>query len=166
MPITLILGPMFSGKTTELIRLGHRSALAGKRVVYVKHESDLKRWAPDDPSAGDVRAHDDKAMVGRPALVARDLGVLLTRLVEEEQAQVVCIDEGQFFTDLRSMVLLLVNCHGMEVIVAALNATYNQEMFPSVNDLLPVANQVQWLHAVCFKCGSQQATYTHRREQV
>jgi len=166
MSIQLILGPMFSGKTTELIRQGRRAQLAGKKVLYVKHSLDCKRYSPDDPNATNVRVHHDVGgnEQGEEALIAENLFEIWTALCSPK-VQVICIDEGQFFRDLRSMCTFLVNVHRKSVIVAALNATYRKEMFPSIVDLLPIATGVQWLTAICFRCGSDQATFTKRRSQ-
>jgi thymidine kinase len=146
MSIHIILGPMFSGKTTELLRQGRRAQLAGKNVLYVKHALDCKRRVNE---------------AGEEALVAENLHQLWNALISPT-VHIICIDEGQFFTDIRPMCTFLMNVHKKHIIVAALNATYANEMFQPVIELIPFANSVQWLTSICFRCGSDQATYTHR----
>jgi thymidine kinase len=83
--------------------------------------------------------------------------------MNSNEIDVLCIDEGQFFPDLALVVnLLLHNEHSKIVIVAALNATYRQQLFPQVALLLPMAERVEWLTAVCFICGSSYAQFTRR----
>lgn len=168
MSIQLILGPMFAGKTTELLRQGRRAELADKSVLYVKHRSDCLRYAPNDVHSHHVRIHHEPVEgqnVGREALTA---AVHLHELWDQmcaPQVQVICIDEGQFFPDLRPVLLHMVNVLKKDVIVAALNATYTQHLFPPVAEVIPIATNIHWLTAVCFNCGCDQATYTRRRPE-
>lgn len=153
---------MFSGKTTELLRQGRRAQLAGKNVLYVKHALDCKRYSVEDQNATNVRIHHGRVNeAGEEALVAENLHQLWNALISPT-VHIICIDEGQFFTDIRPMCTFLMNVHKKHIIVAALNATYANEMFQPVIELIPFANSVQWLTSICFRCGSDQATYTHR----
>ena len=147
---------MFAGKTSELLRLGRRHELAGKKVCYVKHQLDCKRTQ----GAKMISTHDGVQQQQPSCLVSDCLVDLLGSMLE---ADIICIDEGQFFSDLRPVVnLLLVNSSQKHVIISALNGTYQQQLFPSIAALLPVAETVEWLTAVCFRCGSLHARFTRR----
>lgn len=154
MSIHLILGPMFAGKTTELLRLADRNEHAGLNVVYVKHQLDEKRHATK------IRTHDG-TVSSNNALLANELMDIYDHL-KERWVDVVCIDEGQFFKDLAPVAQLLANKHGKTVAVAALNATYKRHMFPSVAKLLPYVERLEWLTAICFDCKKNVAQFTNR----
>lgn len=153
MSIHLILGPMFSGKTTELLRLARRNELARMKVVYVKHHLDAKRHATQ------LQTHDGDT-TDREVLIVNYLAKIFDQLADK-RVDVICIDEGQFFQDLSFVVKLLASDHGKHVIIAALNGTYKQQIFPSVANILPSADKVDWLTAVCFNC-DKEAAFTHR----
>jgi thymidine kinase len=157
MSIHLILGPMFAGKTTELLRLGHRHELAGRRVVHVRHELD-SRGRSNHNSLYTHNGLVPVANVRRASQIKDVIDELISNCVD-----VVCIDEGHFFPDLAVMThVFLANMYPKFVIIAALNATYRQQMFAQVVYLLPMAERVQWLTAVCFQCGSSEAVFTKR----
>jgi thymidine kinase len=83
--------------------------------------------------------------------------------LNSHEIDVLCIDEGQFFPDLALVVnLILLNHQRKVVIVAALNGSYRQQTFPQVCTLLPMAESVQWICAVCFICGDKKAQFTRR----
>lgn len=154
MSIQLLLGPMFAGKTSELLRLGRRHELAGRKVLYVKHLMDVRYM-----DGCYLHTHDG---VKRDAIACRRLGDIEEEFHNNGGKDVVCIDEGQFFEDLEQICLELASIHQKHVIVAALNATFRQRLFSSVAKLIPLVDDVQWLKAVCFRCGSNEAAFTRR----
>jgi thymidine kinase len=159
MSIHLIIGPMFAGKTTELLRLGHRHELAGRRVIHVRHELDCRGRANHQQNS--LYTHNGLVPVANIRRASRIKDVI-DELVSN-RVDVVCIDEGQFFPDLAVFAhVFLANMYPKFVIIAALNATYRQQMFAQVVFLLPMAERVQWLTAVCFQCGNSEAQFSKR----
>lgn len=154
MSIHLILGPMFAGKSTQLLRLAECNERAGLNVVYVKHQLDQKRHEDK------IRTHNGE-LSPSTALISNELMDVYDHLTER-WIDLIYIDEGQFFRDLAPIAQLLANKHGKRVVIAALNATYKRHMFPSVVDLLPFVEKVDWLTAVCFNCENNSAQFTHR----
>jgi thymidine kinase len=149
MGIHLILGPMFSGKTTELIRLGNQHMLVGRRVLHVRHEKDFRK---------------NMGLVPVDIRCASRLADVLNEIYD---AEVVCIDEGQFFLDLCQILRHLYYVQRSKVVyVAALNASYHQQMFQQIVILLPMVDHVQWLTSVCFVCGEAGAAFTRRRGEA
>lgn len=73
---------------------------------------------------------------------------------------VIAIDEGQFFHDIVDNVEMFCN-KGKIVIVAALDGTFERKPFGKILELIPIAEQIQKLSAVCFSCGKD-ASYTKR----
>ena len=77
-----------------------------------------------------------------------------------DEIDVVAIDEAQFFADIAEKVELFCNM-GKIVLVAALDGTFERKPFGKILELIPLAEQVQKLSAVCFSCGKD-ANYTKR----
>ncbi|MDW8011330.1 MAG: thymidine kinase [Sulfolobales archaeon] len=157
----MIVGPMFSGKTTELLRILRKYAIAGYAVVLVKPSTDARY------SASKVVSHDGLEM---DALVVEPSFTGLARVAELLfEHDVVGIDEFQFFEYSPDLVKFLLNLSSEKlVIVAALNLDFRGEPWEVVKELLPYAEDVKVLKAVCTyvdqqrrKCGKQ-ASRTQR----
>ena len=152
--IQLILGPMFSGKTTELLRRMRRYAAAGKRCVVLKHALDDRYTAGDSSVAS---THDRQTCSAVP--VADLIGDAYDHC---RDADVVGIDEGQFFPDVVEFCERLANDDaGKIVVVASLDGTYRREPFGRVLELVPRAESVVKLCAVCVEC-HRDAAFTKR----
>eukprot|EP00007_Cunea_sp_BSH-02190019_P003952 CAMPEP_0174243874 /NCGR_PEP_ID=MMETSP0417-20130205/33157_1 /TAXON_ID=242541 /ORGANISM="Mayorella sp, Strain BSH-02190019" /LENGTH=222 /DNA_ID=CAMNT_0015323469 /DNA_START=58 /DNA_END=723 /DNA_ORIENTATION=+ len=147
--IVLVMGPMFSGKTTELLRRLERHRLARRRVVLVK-------YARDQRYAGEAEAATHCGMR------AEAVGALKLEEAEERvrDAQVVGVDEGQFFPDLVEATERWA-AQGKVVVVAALDGDFQRRPFARVADLVPHAEEVVKLRAVCLVCCGE-AAFTRR----
>jgi thymidine kinase len=138
--IHLIMGPMFSGKTTELLRRIRRQTFAKKRCLVIKYAKDT-RYSTDKASTHDCVMH---AATSASALYKVDDGLL-------DDVDVVGIDEGQFFDDVVTFAEDMAN-KGKTVIVAGLSGTYERKGFGSFLELLPLAEKVSKLSAICEVC--------------
>nr|CAD2162316.1 unnamed protein product [Meloidogyne enterolobii] len=145
--IQLIIGPMFSGKTTELFRLATRHTLAGRSVAIIKYRHDIRY------DSTQACTHDHRKM---EAFLAENIEEIYETI---KNYNVIGIDEGQFFKDLVKYAQDLADI-GKIVIIAALNGDYKQEPFPNVTKLIPNAEKIEKLNAVCH-CG-QSASFTFR----
>ena len=142
--VELVCGPMFAGKSTELLRRLRRFELAGKRCLIVKHAADAARSGD-----AEVTTHDDRKSSDA---VAIPTGELLG--VETRAHDVVGIDEGQFFGEEE----LVSFCNraadeGAIVIVAALDGDFRRKPFPSIARLFCLAESVR----ICVHCASARA---------
>lgn len=147
--IEVICGGMFSGKTEELIRRAKRAHIAGQKVVVVKPKLDNRY---DDE---DVVSHNENTLPGLVVDTADQI-VLLTG-----EAQVVCIDEAQFFDkQLMNVTNTLAN-DGKRVIVAGLDMDFEGRPFEPMPQMLAIAEYVTKLHAVCAESGTM-AHYSQR----
>ena len=153
--ILVITGPMFSGKTTELIRHLERAIYAKKKGAIFKPSLD-KRY-----SKSDVVSHNG---LRYPAIVVPNTidGVLnIYEKAKELKLDVICIDEAQFFPiELIDMVDRLADEEKI-VIVAGLNLDFRGEPFETMKELIARADDVIHLKAVCTVCGMD-ATRTQR----
>jgi thymidine kinase len=147
--IEVVCGPMFCGKSEELIRRLRRAAIARKHVLCVKPAIDDR-----DPRA-DIVSHAGSRLAARPIGEARDLLELCAT------TDVVGIDEAQFFGPSIVDVSCRLAADGIVVIVAGLDRDYRGRPFGSMPQLLCLADEVTKLHAVCVRCG-RDASLTQR----
>lgn len=140
--IEVICGSMFSGKTEELIRRMKRARFARQRVEIFAPAIDT-RYAEDE-----VVSHDASSLRSTPVATASEILLLAS------DADVVGIDEGQFFgSDLVDVAGELARS-GKRVIVAGLDQDYLGRPFDPMPALMAVAEYVTKLHAICVICGS------------
>lgn len=147
--IEVICGSMFSGKTEELIRRLKRARIARQRVEIYKPSVDTRF------SEADVVSHDRNSITSTPV----DAAVSILLLAEE--AEVVGIDEAQFFDDCLVTVCNTLASRGKRVIVAGLDMDYQGIPFGPMPALCSVAEEVTKVHAVCVRCGAP-AYVSHR----
>lgn len=146
--IEVVFGPMFSGKSTELIRRIRRHTVAEEACLVVKYQKDL-RYSSDK-----IATHDKQTWESAPCMKLEDVRA------QAADATVIGIDEGQFFPDLISFCEDMANA-GKIVIVACLDGTFQRKAFGDVLQLVPLAESVVKLSAVCSKCHSD-AAFSHR----
>ncbi|MCH8566962.1 MAG: thymidine kinase [Balneolales bacterium] len=139
--IEVICGGMFSGKTEELIRRARRAQIAGQRVVIVKPAID-KRYSEEM-----IVSHNSTSLPGIIASTADQI-VLMTG-----NAEVVCIDEAQFFDNRLVDVANTLANDGKRVILAGLDMDYLGRPFEPMPHLLAIAEYVTKLHAICAESG-------------
>lgn len=142
----VITGPMFSGKSEELIRRLKRAQIARRQILCFKPDLDVRgrRFA--------IASHGAQTL---NAITVSNVGELRESLLPVvAEVEVIGIDDAQFFD--RSLVRLTLELThlGKRVIVAGLDTTYTGEPFPPVPDLLAVADEVVKLSAVCIQCGA------------
>jgi len=142
---------MFSGKTTELIRRLKRYQVANHRCLIIKYAKD-QRYTTD--CADGVATHDHQSLAAVPATVLSSVQHLA------EQSSVIGIDEGQFFPDIVEFAEEQAD-KGKIVVVAALDGTYQRSGFGNILNLIPLAERVAKLTAVCMRCYGE-AAYTQR----
>lgn len=146
----MILGPMFAGKSTELMRRIRRHRLANRRCVLIKYSKDVRHGEGRD----ELSTHDNYRLKAIPTQTLFDV------VEEVKDAEVVGIDEAQFYPDLVAFSEQLAS-QGKIVILAALDATFRREPFGCVGELLPRAECVTKLSAVCRLC-RREASFTRR----
>ena len=154
--IEVVAGSMFSGKTEELIRRLKRAKIAKQKVDIYKPAIDV-RYSDDE-----VVSHDENSIRSTP--VENSANILLL----SDDADVIGIDEAQFFDKgLVEVVVKLANM-GIRVIIAGLDMDFKGVPFGPLPGLMAVADDVTKVHAICVRCGSI-AQFSHRlskKEQV
>lgn len=140
--IEVICGSMFSGKTEELIRRLRRAQIARQQVEIFKPALD------DRYSGEEVVSHDERVILSTPVDTADQI------LLLQSDADVIGIDEAQFFGPALVEVCQLLARQGRRVVVAGLDQDYLGEPFEPIPQLMAVAEYVTKLHAICVRCGA------------
>lgn len=148
--IEVVCGPMFSGKSEELIRRLRRAVIARKRVQVFKPVIDNRY------SASEIVSHNDSRMKSVTVDSADDL---LRQL--DWRSQVVGIDEANFFGQPLVEIAERLADSGKQVIIAGLDTDYMGRPFSPMPDLLTVAESIDKMLAICMRCGNP-AKHTQR----
>ena len=154
--LEVITGPMFSGKSEELIRRLKRARIARQRVACFKPDIDLRYHRTAIASHSD-QTHEAAVVTPnadrlREALFAGDF---------VDDVEVIGIDEVQFFDEAVLPLTMELVGMGKRVILAGLDTTFANEPFGPVPALMALADKVTKLNAVCMTCG-QPAIHTQR----
>jgi thymidine kinase len=152
--LELYVGGMFAEKSTALIRQGKRHILAGRKVVFLKPDID-NRYSDDEVVTHDGIAHKAikvKIFKGYPV---GEQGTCqhLNRIPEVRSADVVCIDEIQFFPEAVIPMIDELIYSGKLVYCAGLDMDRFGRPFGIVPILMARAEHVEKFHAVCAFCG-------------
>lgn len=148
--IEVICGPMFAGKSEELLRRINRLVYAKKKFLVFKPRID-DRYSEDE-----VVSHQKRAFKAHSI----SKGIEILKYVTND-LQVVCIDEVQFFDDTVIDVIETLANRGIRVICAGLDNDFKGDPFPITANLLARAEYVTKLTAICTICGKE-ATKTQR----
>ncbi len=139
--LNLILGGMYSGKTSELFRRYNRYTIGGKKCIMIKYKNDTRY------DANMVVTHDN---VKVNAIVCEALYEIdsIIKLYD-----VICVDEIQFYKDGYIFADKWAN-EGKIVEVCGLNGTFNRTPFDVVSRLIPKAENITFLKAICKETGN------------
>jgi len=140
--VEVLVGPMFSGKSEELIRLLRRAQIARQKIQVFKPEVDTRG------DAFRVTSHARQEFPAAPLPSAQEI---LKRTFPE--TQVLGIDEAQFFDEEIVEVCQALAHRGVRVIAAGLDLDYRGQPFGVMPRLMAVAERVTKLAAVCTVCG-------------
>jgi len=154
--LEVILGPMFSGKTSKLIEVSKQYAFCNIPILVINHAEDTRY------SENEMMTH-DKVKVD--CIQSHDLSSVLY-LCERNGPLAVFINEGQFFQDLYTAVYQMVYSYKAHVYVAGLDGDFKQEKFGQMLDLIPICDKVYKLHSLCVNCkDGTKAIFSHRIDQ-
>ncbi len=148
--IEVVCGSMFSGKTEELIRRLKRAKIANLKVEIFKPAIDVRY---DEVK---IVSHDTNAILSTPLDNSQKI------LLLAQDADVIGVDEAQFFDKELPNVCDELAFRGVRVIVAGLDMDYLGQPFGPMPDIMAKADYVTKLHAICMKCGGI-ANYSYRK---
>lgn len=151
--IEVVCGPMFSGKTEELLRRIRRAQIAAQPTIIFKPATDT-RYQKDH-----VTSHDANAL---PSITVGSSQAILDHLKSQSRPfTVVGIDEAQFFDEGLPALCVELADNGVRVIAAGLDLDFKGIPFGIMPELLALAEEVTKLHAVCMETG-RPAHFSHR----
>ena len=150
--LKLVMGPMFSGKTTELIQSFKKYSYINKKVAVLNYIEDTRYHAS-------LLSTHDQQMI--PCILTKTLGEIWPNS-ELQDADVILINEGQFFKDLFEMVIDMVE-NGKIVYVYGLDGDSTRAPFGQILHLIPYADDYVKLKALCAICkDGTPAIFSHR----
>ena len=147
--IEVICGSMFSGKTEELIRRLNRARIAQQKVEIYKPMIDTRY------SEENVVSHDSNSVASTPVESSQSILLMAT------EADVVGIDEAQFFDEGLIEVCNTLANRGKRIIIAGLDMDFKGVPFGPMPALCSIAEDVTKVHAICVRCGNL-AHVSHR----
>ena len=144
--LELILGPMFSGKTSKILDLYKQCEFSNIPVVVINHTSD-KRY-----SETMLSTHDLKMIPCIQASSLCDAMEILEIKNKISDATVILINEGQFFKDLYEWTEIMIETNHKEIYICGLDGDFNRNKFGQILDLIPLCDKVTKLKSLCSMC--------------
>jgi thymidine kinase len=148
--IEVVCGPMFSGKSEELIRRLRRAEIARQRVQIFKPVIDQRYSSDHIVSHNDLRIHSDCVSTAAEVQEKIDL-----------RTEVIGIDEAQFLGEALVDLVVRFADMGKRIIIAGLDTDYLGRPFHPMPELLAVADEITKTLAICMQCGNP-AKHTQR----
>jgi len=141
--LELIVGNMFSGKSSELIRRINREKCINKKILVVGYIQD-NRYGQNT-----VSTHDNLKV---NCLKLEKLNDITENMIQQYDS--FFIDEGQFFSDLYTTVIKLVDTFKKHVVVSGLDGDFNRQPFGEILKLIPICDNLEKLKSYCCKCNN------------
>ena len=155
MSLELYIGPMFAGKSTEILRIIRRNKIIGRNTLCItsaldkRYSADPKIMSHDQDSCSAIAVHSLKPLFESQALT---------------DAETIIIEEAQFFPDLFDFVLVTVDVLHKHVICVGLDGDSSRRPFGQILDLIPHCDAIHKLKALCKRCSNgTEALFTYRR---
>lgn len=150
--LSLIMGPMFAGKTSKLAAIYQQYKVAGIPVVFVNHSLDTRYG-----ESAKVSTHSGESFQG----------IAVGKLWELDMAElgnprVILVNEAQFFQDVESWTTRMVEDYNKVVVLGGLDGDFRRECFGTWLNLIPIADCVEKLHALCVLCKARTASFSLR----
>ena len=139
--LELIIGPMFSGKTSKLLDIYKQCKFCSIPVVIINHCSDTRYHETM------LSSHDH---VLAPCIMLSKLEDCLAIKVVKD-AQVILVNESQFFSDLYDSVITMLN-HDKKVYICGLDGDFERKKFGQILDLIPMCDKVTKITSLCGIC--------------
>jgi thymidine kinase len=156
MSLELIIGPMFSGKTTSLISYYERFKYTNNNIMVVNHSSD-KRYHEKE-----MTTHSGHHI---PSINVSNL-MHVFNLNEYKKTDIILVNEGQFFSDLFESVSRFVDIDNKNVYVCGLDGDFQRNPIGDILRLVPYADKITKLHAICMSCRKNDAIFTRKLNQT
>lgn len=148
--LTIITGPMFSGKSEELIRVAKRIGYAKQSALILKPARDTRQNSIRSRELADNG--ETKTAREMPAIEVSDQ-TAFQELIKHQNFDVLIIDEAHFFPEwLSDEIFELLQSEGPDIYIAGLDQTAWGRVFGPMGELMAMADKIVKLSAVCFQC--------------
>jgi len=156
--LELYIGPMWSGKTSELVKLHKQYTYCDIPVLAINYKHD-KRYTDDK-----ISTHDLTNIPCVSGVELSDISDVVNDELSEvfKDAQIILINEGQFFKDIVVWVKCAVEVYRKRIYICGLDGDYKREMFGDWLSLIPFCDRVTKLHSLCGCCKDNYAIFSHR----
>ncbi|MBI4174289.1 MAG: thymidine kinase [Candidatus Aenigmarchaeota archaeon] len=154
--LEVVCGPMFSGKSEELIRRMKRVQISGKKFVIFKPAID------DRYDANYIVSHDQRKLDAVRTGIDKAAIQKICEIIDAEDPEVIGFDEGNFYDPSIIGPIGEWVGKGKRVIVAGLDTDFRGETFGPMGELLAKADYVDKIKAICMRCKSREAVMTQR----
>lgn len=152
--LELIIGPMYAGKSTELIRKINMYEFLDKKIIVINHSIN-NRYGSKNLSTHNKEYYDN-------CLILDELKELEKYNIFHD-IEIIIIEELQFFKDSFETITRWIDENKKNVIAAGLDGDFERKPFGDVLKLIPYAEKVTKLHALCKKCNDGTiASFTKR----
>ena len=163
MSVHIITGCMFSGKTSEIIKIINRLSKIDKKILIINSNLD------DRYAINSIASH-DKEMIECTS-INNDKLLTVYEMEQYKESEYIIIDEAQFFKDLVDFVNYSTDILNKHLIVVGLNGDSDRKNFGEIKDIYPLADKITLLTALCLSCkDGTEAIFskkiTNKKEQI
>ena len=174
--LELIIGPMWSGKTSKLLELYKQFTFCEMNTLVINYAHDTRY------SQTKLSTHDRREIPCTQALYLHEVANIMPHVIKTHAiktqsdnvststihdafttCEVILINEGQFFKDIVQWVKCAVETHYKKVYVCGLDGDFRREAFGNWLDLIPFCDEVTKLRSYCGCCKKRQALFTYRK---
>ena len=142
--LEIILGPMWSGKTSALLKIYRQYSFCKSKICVINYEADIRY------SRTMLSTH-DKEMI--PCILGVSMEEIMKNHKDEiETSNVILINEGQFFSDIVPFTIKMVEEERKKVYICGLDGDFKRDKIGNLLDLIPICDKMTKLHALCSMC--------------
>lgn len=162
--LELILGPMFSGKSTELINIIRKYKTLNTKMMIVKPSID-NRYT--DKNEICTHNQDKEECI----IYETDKLINIFSNPQYESSKLIAIEEGQFFKNIYEIIKKMTDEDKKVVYITALNGDFNRSLFGDIYKLLPLCDNINFMQALCISCndgtvGVYSKRMSHDKNQI
>lgn len=153
--LNIVLGPMYSGKSTELLRIYNKFKIKNE-ILVINHKTD-ERYGKNN-----IYTHNKNSLNCLSLINLNEYYELYK--INKNNIDVILIDEGQFFNDLYDFCKDMVDNKNKIVYVFGLSGDFERSKFGQMLDLVPIADNIKHLKSICYNCDDvKDAPFTMRK---
>ena len=156
--LELFVGPMWSGKTSELLKIYKRYTFCDVAIISINYISDIRY------GENVISTHDRISFPCKSIKKLSEFSDIINNDFTEEftKASIILINEAQFFEDIVEWVKIAVDVHKKKIYLCGLDGDYKRELFGKLLNLIPFCDKITKLHSICGICKQKDAIFTKR----